>query len=112
MELLDRERELAELDGLLEGSRVGRGGALVLRGEPGAGLTALLEYAVGSAPDMRVARIGGVESEFDLAYAGVHRLCASTLDGLDELPGPQRDVLGSAFGLIEAGGVPDRFLVG
>jgi predicted ATPase len=33
------------------------------------------------------------------------------LDRLDRLPGPQRDALGTAFGL-SAGGAPDRFLVG
>ena len=47
----------------------------------------------------------------ELAYAGLHQLCAPMLDRLERLPGPQRDALGTAFGL-SAGAAPDRFLVG
>src|SRR6267154_2004297 len=109
--LLDRERERAALDGLLGDLRSGRGGALVVRGEAGVGKSALLEYVVGAAADMRLARAAGVESEMELAFASVHLLCAPLLDRLEGLPGPQRDALGVAFGL-RAGGAPDRFLVG
>jgi len=109
--LLDRERERAALDGLLGDLRLGRGGALVVRGEAGVGKSALLEYVAGAAADMRVAQAGGVESEMELAFASVHLLCAPLLDRLEDLPGPQRDALGVAFGL-RAGGAPDRFLVG
>jgi DNA-binding CsgD family transcriptional regulator len=109
--LLDRERERAALDGLLGDLRLGRGGALVVRGEAGMGKSALLEYAAGAAADMRVARAAGVESEMELAFASLHLLCAPLLDRLEDLPDPQRDALGVAFGL-RAGGAPDRFLVG
>src|SRR4029077_8953384 len=71
----------------------------------------LREYVVGAAADMRVAQAGGVESEMELAFASLHLLCAPLLDRLEDLPGPQRDALGVAFGLRE-GGAPDRFLVG
>ena len=108
--LLDRERERAVLDGLLGDLRLGRGGALVVRGEAGVGKSALLEYVAGAAADMRVARAAGVESEMELAFAGLHLLCAPLLDRLEDLPGPQRDALGVAFGLRE-GAAPDRFLV-
>ena len=54
--LLNRETERAVLDGLLEDLRSGRGRALVVRGEAGVGKSALLEYAVGAAADMRVVR--------------------------------------------------------
>jgi DNA-binding CsgD family transcriptional regulator/tetratricopeptide (TPR) repeat protein len=81
-----------------------------VRGEAGVGKSALLEYVVGAAADMRVARAVGVESEMELAFASVHLLCAPLLDRLADLPGPQRDALGVAFGL-RAGGAPDRFLV-
>src|SRR5262249_59162551 len=60
---------------------------------------------------MRVARAAGVESEMELAFAGLHQLCVPLLDRLEGLPGPQRDALGIAFGLRE-GAAPDRFLVG
>jgi DNA-binding CsgD family transcriptional regulator len=58
-----------------------------------------------------VAQAAGVQAEMELAFAGLHQLCAPMLDRLERLPGPQRDALGSAFGLA-AGGAPDRFLVG
>ena len=83
----------------------------MVRGEAGVGKSALLEYAVGAAGDMRVARAVGVESEMELAFAGLHLLCAPLLDRLEGLPVPQRDALGVAFGLRE-GAVPDRFMVG
>ena len=109
--LVDRQRERQALDSLMEDLRSGRGRALVVRGEAGVGKSALLEYAAGAAPDMRVARAVGVESEMELAFAGVHQLCASLLHRLERLPAPQRDALGIAFGL-RGGGAPDRFLVG
>jgi DNA-binding CsgD family transcriptional regulator len=109
--MVDRQRERAVLDGLLGDMRSGRGRALVVRGEAGVGKSALLEYAAAAAPDMRVVRAAGVESEMELAFAGLHQLCVPLLDRLERLPPPQRDALGIAFGL-RAGGAPDRFLVG
>jgi DNA-binding CsgD family transcriptional regulator len=108
--LLDRERERAVLDGLLEDLRSGRGRALVVRGEAGVGKSALLEYTAGAAADMRLAQAAGAESEMELAFASLHLLCAPLLDRLEDLPGPQRDALGTAFGL-RTGDAPDRFLV-
>jgi DNA-binding CsgD family transcriptional regulator len=55
--------------------------------------------------------LAGVEAEMELAYAGLHQLCAPLLDRLDRLPDPQRVALGAAFGLT-SGEAPDRFLVG
>jgi DNA-binding CsgD family transcriptional regulator len=82
-----------------------------MRGEPGVGKTALLEYAIESAAGLRVARVTGVESEMELAFAALQQLCAPMLDKLEGLPDPQRDALGVAFGL-HTGAAPDRFLVG
>jgi DNA-binding CsgD family transcriptional regulator len=84
---------------------------LVLRGEAGVGKSALVDYLVGSAPGCRIARASGVESEMELAFAGLHQLCVPMMGYLDRLPGPQRDALAVAFGL-STGSVPDRFLVG
>jgi predicted ATPase len=72
--LLGRQEERATLDGLLEDLRSGRGRALVLRGEAGVGKSALLDYVAEAAADMRVARIAVVESEMELAFAGLHPL--------------------------------------
>src|ERR1700745_2661951 len=109
--LLDRLPERAALSRLLDGARAGRSGVLVMRGEPGIGKSALLEYAIESAAGLRVARLAGVESEMELAFAALQQLCAPMLDKLAGLPAPQRAALGIAFGL-ETGGAADRFLVG
>jgi DNA-binding CsgD family transcriptional regulator len=109
--LLDRLPERAALSQLLDAAQAGRSGVLVMRGEPGVGKTALLEHAIESAAGMRVARVAGVESEMELAFAALQQLCAPMLDKLEGLPDPQRDALGVAFGL-NIGSAPDRFLVG
>src|SRR6202012_2132409 len=109
--LVDRLPERAALSQLLDAARAGRSGVLVLRGEPGIGKTALLDWAVGSAAGLRVVRGAGVESEMELAFAALHQLCAPMLDKLAGLPDPQRAALGVAFGL-ETGAALDRFLVG
>jgi len=103
--LVDRRTERSALDSLLAAARGGMGSALVLRGEPGIGKTALLDYAIESAPVFRIARAVGVESEMELAYGALHQLCVPVLDLMERLPDPQRDALGVAFGL-RAGAFP------
>jgi DNA-binding CsgD family transcriptional regulator/tetratricopeptide (TPR) repeat protein len=109
--LLDRVREREVLDRLIAGVRAGQSRVLVLRGEAGIGKTALLEHLAATAEGCRIARAAGVESEMELAFAGLHALCVPLLGRLRDLPGPQRDALSTAFGL-SAGAPPDRFLVG
>jgi len=75
------------LAGLLKQARDGRSAVLVVRGEAGVGKTALLDYAVVQAADLRVARAVGVESEMELAFAALHQLCGPMLDHLDRWPG-------------------------
>ena len=84
-----------------------------MRGDPGVGKTVLLDYLAGRASDSgcRVARATGVQSEMELAFAGLHQLCAPMLNGAERLPVPQRDALRTALG-VAAGPPPDRFLVG
>jgi len=84
---------------------------VVLRGEAGIGKTALLEYLVASASDVTVLRAAGVESDMELAFAGLHQLCSPLLHRIEGLPPPQRHALEIVFGLSE-GVAPDRFLVG
>jgi DNA-binding CsgD family transcriptional regulator len=105
----DAEREV--LDRLLVDVRAGDSRALVLRGEAGIGKSALLDHLVGGAGGFRIARAAGVESEMELAFAGLHQLCGPFLGHLDRLPEPQREALGTAFGL-RSGTAPDRFHVG
>jgi DNA-binding CsgD family transcriptional regulator len=109
--LLGRRSECETLDRLLDCVRAGESRTLVLLGEPGVGKTALLEYLEERASSCRVARAVGVQSEMELAFAGLHQLCAPMLDRLEHLPDPQRDALETAFGLT-AGDAPDRFFVG
>jgi DNA-binding CsgD family transcriptional regulator len=110
-QLRGRHTECRLLDRLIDAVRAGDSRALVLRGEPGVGKTALLDYLVDHASGCVVARAAGVQSEMELAFSGVHQLCAPHLDQLDRLPVPQRDALRVALGLT-AGSAPDRFLVG
>ena len=109
--LLDRAAETAAVEGVLAAVRDGLSGVLVLRGEAGIGKTALLDWAAGQASGMQVARVAGVQAEMGMGFAGLHQLLVPFLGGLGELPGPQRQALGSAFGLVD-GPAPDRFLVG
>jgi hypothetical protein len=109
--LVDRAVEAAAIERLLAAARDGLSGVLVLRGEPGIGKTALLDHAVENAGGMQLARVTGVESEMDLGFAGLHQLLIPFLGGLEQLPVPQREALGSAFGMT-VGPPPDRFLVG
>jgi AAA ATPase domain len=111
--LTDRLSERGALGRLIEAVRAGESRALVVRGDPGVGKTALLDYLAGQAAGAgcRVARATGVQSEMELAFAGVHQLCAPMLDHVGRIPLPQQDALRTAFG-IATGPPPDRFLVG
>jgi DNA-binding CsgD family transcriptional regulator len=95
----------------MDAVRGGAGRALVVRGEPGVGKTALLDYLAEHALGCRLAHAAGVESEMELAYAGLHQLLTPMLDRLEQLPDPQGEALRIAFGL-GLGSAPDRFLVG
>ncbi|MEV0501738.1 AAA family ATPase, partial [Streptomyces spectabilis] len=99
MELYGRDEERAVVKGLLDGARKQRGGVLVVRGEAGIGKTALLDHAAEHANDLRVLRGLGIESESELAFAGLHLLLGAHADRLDALPAPQARALRAAFGL-------------
>jgi DNA-binding CsgD family transcriptional regulator len=108
--LQGRRHECEVLDRQLQRVRAGQSAVQVLRGEAGVGKTALLAYVAEQASECRIARVAGVESEMELAFAGLHQLCAPMLDGLEALPGPQQDALRIAFGMQD-GAAPDRFIV-
>jgi DNA-binding CsgD family transcriptional regulator len=110
-ELRGRRQENAVLDGLLNAARTGRSDVLVLCGEAGVGKSALLDALVARTRSFGISKVVGIESEMELAFAGLHQLCHPFLDRIDHLPRPQHDALGTAFGL-QAGPIPDRFLVG
>jgi DNA-binding NarL/FixJ family response regulator len=108
--LVDRKVECAAIDHLLGGVRSGSSGVLVLRGAPGIGKSALVDYAVSKASDLAVSRVTGVESEIVLGFAAVHQLLLPFFDHLADLPAPQRHALESVFGLADHG-APDSLLV-
>jgi DNA-binding CsgD family transcriptional regulator len=109
--LRGRGGECGALDRLIEAVQAGASRVLVVRGEPGVGKTALLDYLAGHAPGCRVVRAAGVQPEMEFAFAGLHQLCAPMLDHLDRLPGPQREALRTTFG-ISSGAAPNRFFIG
>ncbi|MCI0637173.1 MAG: ATP-binding protein, partial [Actinobacteria bacterium] len=109
--LIGREAECERIDELLDRARMGRSGALVLRGEPGIGKTALLDHAAARAEGMSVVRTLGVESEMEIEFSALLDICRPLLDLFDELPAQQADALRGALGL----GPPlalDRFAIG
>ena len=110
---MDRRAEREALSALVDAVRSGESRALVMRGDPGVGKTVLVDHLARRASGLgcRVARAAGVQSEMELAFAGLHQLCAPMLGHLDGIPGPQQDALRTAFGLA-AGPPPDRFFVG
>ncbi|MGE0027117.1 MAG: AAA family ATPase [Thermoleophilia bacterium] len=105
-----RDAERAAIGALLEGARSSRSAALVIRGEAGAGKSALLDDTADRAEDMHVLRARGVESESDLPFAAVQGLLRPALDRVAALPAPQARALGTALGLAD-GPPPERFLV-
>ncbi|OKI54660.1 helix-turn-helix transcriptional regulator [Micromonospora sp. CB01531] len=109
--LVGRLTECEQLDRLASEVLTGASRVLVLRSEPGMGKSALLGYLSQRVADWQVVSAVGAESEMELAYSGLHQLCAPLLDHLDELPTEQREAMATVFGLGN-GPVPDRFLVG
>jgi DNA-binding CsgD family transcriptional regulator/tetratricopeptide (TPR) repeat protein len=99
------------MDGLLDGARRSRGGSLVIRGEPGVGKSALLDWAAEHAGPTRVLRATGVESEIELPFATLHQLLRPVTDEIDQLPAGQAAALHGALGSGPGRG-EDRFLVG
>jgi DNA-binding CsgD family transcriptional regulator len=97
--LLGREAEQLVIDELLRSARTGRSAALVLRGDPGIGKTALLSYAESRAEGMTVLRSVGIEAEHELPFAGLHQLVRPFLGLVERLPMPQQTALRGAFGL-------------
>src|SRR3954447_3347365 len=109
--LLGRAEETERIDALIAAARAGKGGALVLRGEPGIGKSALLDHALSRAAGVTVLRARGVESEVTIAFAGLHELLRPALGAIGRLPPRQAGALRSALGLAPAAG-GEHHLVG
>ncbi len=109
--LLGRARDLQLIQGMITGARNGASGALIVRGEPGIGKTALLRSISDSTARATVLRATGFQAESALPYAGLQRLGVSLQSLLGEIPDRQRQALEVAVGVID-GPPPDRYLVG
>jgi DNA-binding CsgD family transcriptional regulator len=109
--LYGREAERTALGALLDGARASQSGVVVVRGAPGVGKSALLADTVDRAEGMRVLRAVGVESECELAFAGLHQLLWPLLEMVEAIPPPQAATLRGALGLDSPTG-NDRFLIG
>jgi DNA-binding CsgD family transcriptional regulator len=105
-----RDSERARVAALLADARAGTARALLIRGEPGVGKSALLQDARAAAAGMRVLSTQGLESEAPLAFAGLHQLLRPVLSLLERLPAPQARALRVAFGQQD-GPTEDPFLV-
>jgi DNA-binding CsgD family transcriptional regulator len=101
---------MSGIDELLDGARAGRGGGLLLSGEPGIGKSTLLAYARDRAPDARVLAASGAAAETGLGYGVLQQLLRDVRDLTGRLPRPQADALAVALGERD-GDPPDPFLV-
>src|SRR5918912_3311447 len=108
--LLGRGREQARIDALIAQARLGISGALAIRGEPGIGKSALLEYATHQAHGMTVLSATGIESESELPFCGLSELLDPVVGMLDQIPQPQSRALAGALALGPAG-IQDRFTI-
>jgi DNA-binding CsgD family transcriptional regulator len=100
---------------LLAEARGCRGGALVVRGQPGVGKSVLLNDLVNRAgsdvgPGLQILRTQGIESESPLPFAALQRLLRPVMRHVDHLPGRQATALRAAFGETDSA-AGDRFLV-
>ena len=108
--LVGRDAEMKRLRDVLEATRAGRSGALILHGEPGVGKTSLLEEAVAEADDFLVLRSRPLESESGLPFSGLADLVRPVAELLPQIPGRQAEALAGAVALGPV--VPgDRFAV-
>jgi DNA-binding CsgD family transcriptional regulator len=108
--LVGRAAERARIDTVLAEAGAGRGSALVLRGEPGIGKSALLAYAEERGEGMRVLRARGIEAEAELPFSGLYELLRPLEDLFDEIPERQAAALRGAFGLGQP--LDARLLIG
>ncbi|MEU8010136.1 AAA family ATPase [Micromonospora parva] len=94
--LRGRDDECRAVRSLLDGT-TNAGGALLLRGEPGSGRTALIGYAHRHAEDRTVLVGSGLAEEATLPYAGLQRLVDPVLHHAADLPDEQRQLLRRAL---------------
>jgi DNA-binding CsgD family transcriptional regulator len=109
-----RDAERARITALVDEAWAGRGGALVVRGQPGVGKSSLLRDAIERMEGTQVLTTRGIESESPLPFAALQRLLRPVMSHASHLPAPQSAALRAAFGetdMAEDAPGGDRFLV-
>src|SRR5213082_3853182 len=97
--LLGRGSERAAIDGLTRSAGQGVSGVLLLRGDAGAGKTALLEYAADTTAGMTVVRARGIDAESSLPFAALADVLRPMMAQLDRLPPVQSAGLRAALAI-------------
>ncbi|MFH8597900.1 ATP-binding protein [Streptomyces rimosus] len=103
-ELVGRRSERVLLQRALDDARSGAGGSTtVLRGDPGIGKTALLDWVAARAgrDGFTVLRAGGDEAGTGIAFGALHQVLRPLLEHVRALPRRQRAALESALGLCD-----------
>jgi len=110
-ELVGRDSEAESLAAIVD-HLADRGAALVIRGEPGIGKSALLLmlHEQAEARGFAVLTTAGVEAEAELPFAGLHQLLLPIMRSIDTLSQAQRRSLEAALG-VTAEADPDPFRV-
>jgi len=113
-QLVGRDRELAELVGVLSRAGSGSGATAVIRGQAGSGKTTLLKAVTSTAraDGWTVVTVQGIETEAELAGAGLLAALTPVRNDLDSVPPAQAEALGAALGWGTTTVPGERFLVG
>ena len=109
--LIGRDGERARIERALTTARQGGSAVIVVRGEAGAGKTALLDDAVARARGLTVLRTRGADREGEQHFAAVAELCEPLLGRLARVPAARAAALASALGLGAPTRAVDRFAV-
>ena len=109
--VVGRETELRRVAELLAGTRLRRGGALLVTGEAGVGKSTLLDEVAALSTGAVVVRVVGTPAEQEVPYAALGLVLGDVTDELALLPAPQARALGVALALRD-GGPPPAFAVG
>lgn len=96
-----RDRERAVLADVIGHAAAGNGAAVMVLGDPGVGKTTLLADAESDAEraGVRVLRCSGVQSELNIAFAGLNQLLRPVIGRLGDRGDAAADLLRSALGL-------------
>ena len=109
--LIGRDSERARIESALAMARQGGSAVIVVRGEAGAGKTALLDDAVARARGLRVVRTRGADPEGEQPFAAVRGAVRAAARPAPRVPAARAAALASALGLGAPTRAVDRYAV-